>query len=136
VARFLDNPPMNLFPGAVVAGDRLCLNDSSMPLPQASSSWARPGRQVTVGLHAEAVYLVRGTPPKPEPSGFRLRGVVDLVEPDIVHRTQLVHLKTGRFEYAAVAALDIPLYVRDEVEVVLPADQLYFFDTKNERRIG
>ena len=62
VARFLDNPPMNLFPGAMVAGDRLCLNDSSIPLPQASSSWARPGRQVTVGLHAEAIYLVRRTP--------------------------------------------------------------------------
>ena len=136
VARFLDTPPMNLFPGATVENDRLCLNDSSIPLPPASSMWARPGRAVTVGIHAEAIHLVGGMSPEPEPPGFRLRGIVELVEPDIVHRTQLVHLKTGRLEYSAITALDIPLYVGDRVEVVLPTDQLYFFDSVNERRIG
>jgi len=136
VARFLDNPPMNLFSGAVVEGDRLCLNDSSIPLPPASSMWARSGREVTIGIHAEAIYLVTDGSPEPEPVGFRLRGTVELMEPDIVHRTQLVHLKTGRFEYAAIAPLDIPLYVGDGVEVALPTGQLYFFDSKNERRIG
>jgi ABC-type sugar transport system ATPase subunit len=136
VARFLDNPPMNLFPGAVVTGDRLRLNDSSIPLPPASSMWAQPDRAVIIGVHAEAIHLVSGSSAEPAPAGFRLRGGVELVEPDIVHRTQLVHLRTGRFEYGAITPLDISLYRGDRIEVVLPSDQLYFFDSKNERRIG
>jgi ABC-type sugar transport system ATPase subunit len=138
VARFLDNPPMNLFPGAVVEGDRLWLIDSAIPLPPASSAWVRPGRVVTIGIHAEALHLHLSddSSSQPDPPGLRLRGTVELVEPDIVHRTQLVHLKTGCFEYAAIAPLDIPLYVGDQIKVVLPTGELYFFDSKNERRIG
>jgi ABC-type sugar transport system ATPase subunit len=136
VATFLDNPPMNLFPGAVVAGDQLYLDDCSIPLPQAASIWARPGRTVTVGVHAEVTHLHLPAGSLPYPTGFRLRGTVELVERDFVHRTQLVHLHTGRFAYAAIAPLAAPLQPGDEVEVILPTDQLYFFDSKNERRIG
>ena len=53
-----------------------------------------------------------------------------------MHRTQLVHLHTGRFVYTAIAPLDPPLQPGNEVEVILPTDQLYFFDNDNERRIG
>ncbi len=136
VATFLDNPPMNLFPGAVVAGDQLYLDDCAIPLPQAGGTWARPGRTVTVGVHAEVTHLHLPADSLPCPPGFRLRGIIELVERDFVHRTQLVHLHTGRFAYAAIAPLSTPLQPGDEVEVILPTDQLYFFDTKNERWIG
>ncbi len=134
VAKFLGNPPMNLFAGGVVEGNTLYLSDLSIALPETARVWAHTGRQVTVGVHAEAIHLVSGTGPRP--TGFHLPSTVEVLEPNFGHRTQLVHLHTGRFVYAATAAIDTPLRVGDEVEVILPTDHLYFFDRENERRIG
>jgi hypothetical protein len=72
---------------------------------------------------------------RPMPQGMRLRGSVETVEPDFARRTQLAYLRTGSFFYAARLSLDVVLNVGDEIEVVYPADRLYFFDGQDERRV-
>jgi hypothetical protein len=89
---------------------------------------------VTLGVRPEAACLVPAD--RPPPGGVRLRGVVEVIEPDFARRTQLVHVRTGSLSYAATGALDMTLNAGDEVAVVFPADQLYFFDGESERRIG
>ncbi len=133
IARFLDNPSMNLFTGATAKDNNLYLDDLAVPLPQTAKVWAHPGRKIIIGVHAKAIKLVTETLPRPD--GFCLWGTVELVEPDFARRTQLVHLHTGRFAYAVIATMDTPLKVGDKVEVILPSESLYFFDGKTERRI-
>jgi hypothetical protein len=48
----------------------------------------------------------------------------------------LVYVRTGELTYAGVGALDVGLNIGGEVEVLFPADQLYFFDGESEQRIG
>jgi multiple sugar transport system ATP-binding protein len=134
VAGFLGHPPMNLFTGGVVEGSHLYLEQLAIPLPETAQVWAHTGRNVTLGVHAEDIHLITETSPQPE--GIHLRSTVEVIEPDFSHHTQLAHLRTGRFNYTAVIGLDISLKVGDEVEVILPTAQLYFFDRKTERRIG
>jgi ABC-type sugar transport system ATPase subunit len=134
VAGFLGAPPMNLFRGGRVEDNHLYLDDLSIPLPQIAKTWAYAGRKVTVGIQAEAIQLAVET--LSPSAGFHLRSTVEVIEPNFMHRTQQVYLRTGRFVYATHAAWDTRLKVGDEIEVILPADQLYFFDSENEHRIG
>ena len=60
--------------------------------------------------------------------GLRLRGVIEVIEPDYARRTQLIYLRTAAFAYAAIVPLDAPLGIGHTVEVLFPADQLHFFD--------
>jgi hypothetical protein len=85
-------------------------------------------------VRPEAACVVCGDGPLPE--GVHLRGVVEVVQPDFAHRTQLVYARTGALSYAATGPLDTSLNVGDAVEVVFPADRLYFFDGQSGRRIG
>ncbi len=134
VAEFLGHPPMNLLTGGRVEADRLCLDNFSAPLPQTAQTWASPGRSVTIGIHAEAIALASESLPPPD--GFQLRGVIEVIEPNFGHHTQLLHLRTGRFAYTAAAPLEIPLKVGEEVTVILPTAEFYFFNGKTGRRMG
>jgi hypothetical protein len=64
-----------------------------------------------------------------------LRGRAEVIEPDFARRTQLVYTRTGALFYAATAPLEVSLNVGDDVEVVFPTDQLYFFDGESGQRI-
>lgn len=134
VAGFLGAHPMNMLTGGVVDDGLLRLGDIVVPLPEKVKAHVHAGQKVTLGIRPEAAYVISGE--RPEPQGIRLYGRVEIIEPDFAHRTQLVYVRTGPFSYAATGALDMSLSVGDIVEVVWPADQLYFFDSESERRIG
>jgi len=134
VAGFLGTPPMNLLAGGVVRDGGLHLGEIAVPLPDAVADRVCVGQRVTLGVRPEAASLVLGD--RAVPSGVRVRGVVEVVEPDYAHRTQLAYVCTGPLSYAATGPLDESLNTGDEVEVVFPTDQLYFFDGESERRIG
>jgi ABC-type sugar transport system ATPase subunit len=134
VASFLGSPPMNLLSGGTVGGGMLRLGEITVPLPGAVQAQVYPGQAVTLGVRPEAASLVIGD--QPAPAGVRLRGSVEVVEPDFARRTQLAHMRTGTFSYAATGELDPLLNMGDEVEVVFRTDQLYFFDSESEQRIG
>jgi len=134
VAGFLGVPPMTMLRGGVVEGGELHLDGIAIPLPEAVQALVHAGQALTLGVRPEAARVVEGDRPLPE--GVHVRGVVEVVEPDFAHRTQLVYARTGPLTYAATGELDPSLNVGDAVEVVFPADQLYFFDGESERRVG
>jgi ABC-type sugar transport system ATPase subunit len=134
VAGFLGSPPMNLLGGGRVEDGGLRLGEIVVPLPDAVKAHVRAGQTVTLGIRPEAARIVSGDGPLPD--GVRLRGEVEVVEPDFAHSTQLVYARTGALSYAASGPLDTSLNTGDAVEVVFSAGQLYFFDGSSERRIG
>ncbi len=122
---------MNLLAG-VVEESGLRLGETLIPLSEAVRPHVYTGQVVTLGVRPEALRLAAGAP-----DGARLRGLVELVEPDFARQTQLVHVRTGTLAYVATGPLDTSLNIGDAVEVAFPAaDQLYFFDTQSELRIG
>jgi ABC-type sugar transport system ATPase subunit len=133
VAGFLGRPPMNLF-GGTVADGALRLTEITVPLPEAIKGRVQTGQNLTLGVRPEAAALVSAGRPLPE--GVRLRGEVEVVEPDFGRRMQTVYVRTGEFSYAASGPLDLSLDIGAEVEVVFPAEQLYFFGGESGRRIG
>ncbi|MBL7198970.1 MAG: ABC transporter ATP-binding protein [Anaerolineae bacterium] len=134
VAGFLGRPPMNLFTGGVVRDGLLCLQEIVVPLSDAVRSQVSAGRSLAFGVRPEAARLVLDHRALSE--GVRTKGIVETVESDFSRRTQLAYVRTGPHFYAASGPLDTLLNVGDEVEVVFPADQLYFFDDQSERRLG
>jgi ABC-type sugar transport system ATPase subunit len=133
VAGFLGSPPMNLLAGGTVREGTLSWENWALPLPEAIRPHIADGQTVTLGVRPQVARLVLGD--EPLPAGPRLRGTVETVEPDFARRTQMAYLRRGSFFYAATGPLDTALNVGDELEVVLPSDQLYFFDDKSEQRI-
>ena len=134
VAGFLGSPPMNLLAGGTVCDGELCLEGVAIPLPDEIKAHVHTGQALTLGVRPEATRALASTSPPPD--GIRLRGVAETIEPDFAHRTQMVYTRTGPLFYAATGPLDTSLNVGDEVEVVLPTSQLYFFDTVSGQRIG
>lgn len=124
---------MNLFSGGTVADGVFHLGDIAVPLPEAIKAQVRAGQGLTLGVHPEAACLIGSD--RPRPDGILLPGTAEIVEPDFAHRTQTVYARAGELSYAASGALDISLDVGDEVEVVFPFDELYFFDGETERRL-
>ena len=134
VAGFVGRPPMNLFSGGVVDDTDLYLGQVTVPLPRAVKDQVHTGQAITLGVRPEAAGLVTGDPPGPD--DLQLCGIVEVVEPDFAHHTQFVHIRTGERLYTVIAALEVALYPGDRVEVVFPADDLYFFDSTSEQRIA
>jgi ABC-type sugar transport system ATPase subunit len=132
VAGFMGTPPMNLFTG-VVTDDKLYLGQVVAPLPDRIKAHVRSRRRVTLGVRPEAAQLV--TDDQSLSEGLRLRGTLEVIEPDFAHSRQLLHLRTGDYVYAAIVSMDIPLRLGDTVEVIFPMDKFYFFDGDNEERI-
>ena len=134
VAGFLGRSPMNLLAEGTVGDDGLHLGEIVVPLPDAVRAGIHAGQELTLGVRPEAACIVGSD--RPLPQGVHLQGIVEVVEPDFAHRTQLVYARAGALSYAATGELDTSLNVGDEVEVVLPTDGLYFFDGESGRRIG
>jgi len=135
VAGFLGSPPMNLLPGGVIGDNCLHLNEITMPIPDSiRERGIHRGQEVILGVRPESAHLFFGE--QPSAPGFCLRGVVEVIEPDFAHRTQLVYARSDKLAYAATGALDASLATGDVASVFCPLDQLYVFDAKTERWIG
>ena len=134
VAGFLGSPPMNLLAGGTVGDGQLYLQGIAIPLPDEIKARVHTGQAITLGIRPKAAHALTGTSSPPD--GIHLRGVAETIEPDFAHRAQMVYTRTGSLFYAATGPLDTSLNVGDEIEIVLPTGQLYFFDTESGRRIG
>ena len=134
VAGFLGTPPMNLFTDGVASDGALYLGEMTIPLPEALRALTHSGQRLTFGVRPEAAKLVLGDQSLPE--GIRLEGTAETVEPDFSRRTQLAYVRTGDVFYSAMGTMDTLVNVGDNVQVLFPADQLYFFDGESEQRIG
>ena len=132
VAGFLGQPPMNLFSGGFISGNRLVLGDYLIPLPERIFSHVNDGQAVTLGLRQEAISISTDVTP---PEDIHMRAEVESSEADYVHRTQDVHLRTGSWDYSALASLDEEFRRGQLVYAQLDPEHFYFFDTKSGRRL-
>jgi ABC-type sugar transport system ATPase subunit len=134
VAGFLGRPPMNMFTGGTVADGALRFGEVTVPLPDAVKAQVRAGQSLILGVRPESAVLVSDDHSSPE--GVHLRGEVEIIEPDFGRRVQIVYVRMGELSYAVSGSLDVPLDIGAEVAVVFPTEQFYFFDGKDEQRIG
>ena len=133
VAGFLGTPPMNLLAGGMVQAGSLHLAQLTIPLPDAVRQQVEAGQALIAGIRPEAAQLI--VDGRPTPDGARLRGVVELVEPNFAARTQLVHLRSGEQTYTVFESIDTRLLLDDVLDVVFPTASLYFFDAESEARL-
>jgi ABC-type sugar transport system ATPase subunit len=134
VAGFLGQPPMNLFAGGTVRGDRVCWEGAEAALPAGIRAHVHEGQSLTVGARAERAEILGEAAPTSE--GLVLRGSVATIEPDFGRDTQLVYTQSGPFLFAAKGTLDLSLDVGEEIGVVFPGETLYFFDAEERRLPG
>jgi hypothetical protein len=87
---------------------------------------------LTVGVRPEAAPVLDGDVVN---EGVRWQGIVELVEPDLGRRIQWVHVRRNDQMLVASAAMEHPVYVGSPVSVMLPAEELYFFDAATELRL-
>ena len=132
VAGFLGVPPMNLFSGGFISGNKLVLDDFLIPLPERLFSLVQNNQRVTLGMRQEAVSISMQETSKEE---IQLPAEVESTEPDYVHRTQTVHLRTGQWTYSSLCPLEMNVRARQLVRPQLDPEQLYFFESKFGRRI-
>ena len=104
VAGFLGLPPMNLFSGGSISGSKLVLDDYLIPLPKRDSSsraeWTAGDAGDAAGSGQTFQWrLLLQTGSSCEVRWKRSR-------PIMLHRTQTVHLRTGRWHYSGLCPLD------------------------------
>jgi ABC-type sugar transport system ATPase subunit len=107
VAGFVGTPPANFLPGVVEDG-RIALPGGSMAMPDRWWGRVSSGQELLLGVRAEHFRLQA-----PGASG-ELSGTVDVVEPLIAERAQLVHV---RVPTEAGALLDLTVRVDDETPI-------------------
>jgi ABC-type sugar transport system ATPase subunit len=134
VAGFIGTPPMNLLSGGTVDAGVLRIGEIAVPIPGPVQAQTHVGQELTLGIRPDAAHLVLSN--GPDLQGVRLRGTVENVQPDFARRNQLAYVRTGSLFYAALGSLEPMLNVGEEIEVILPEEHLYFFDTQSERRIA
>jgi ABC-type sugar transport system ATPase subunit len=132
VAGFLGLPPMSLLSGGLISGNNLVLGDTLIPLPGRVSALVRDSQPVTLGIRQETVQL---SAEEPSTNRITLPAEVESFEPDYVHRTQTVHLRTGQWRYAGLCPLEMDIRTGQSVRARLDPEQLYFFDTNSGLRI-
>ncbi|MDM8527877.1 ATP-binding cassette domain-containing protein [Anaerolineales bacterium HSG24] len=133
VAGFVGHPAMNLFTGGTVQSGWLHINEMIMPIPTAYKPYLHDGHKITVGIRPEKTCLVEQVTGTPD--GSILNSLVDHIEPDFAKQRQLLHLKTGNQSYITTCPLNTPHKIGDRVDLFLPAEHLYFFNSQTERRI-
>jgi ABC-type sugar transport system ATPase subunit len=134
VASFLGARPMNLFTGGTANSGIARFGDWTVPLPETLRALVAEGRPLTAGIRPESVRVREGA--QDSRDAIRVRGTVELVEPDFARKEQSVQVRTGNFTYFAVCSRDTPLNLHEEVEAAFPAEAFVFFDGGSGRRIG
>ena len=132
VAGFLGLPPMNLFSGGFISGNKLVLDTDLISLPSRVFPLVQNNQRVTLGMRPEAVNVSAETT---STNGIRLGAEVEAFEADFVHRIQTVHLRTGRWTYSGQAPIDLKLEIGQRVQAEIDPERLYFFDTNSGLRI-
>ena len=132
VAGFLGLPPMNLFSGGFISGNKLVLDDYLIPLPERVFPLVQNNQPVTLGMRQEAVNI---SAESASTNGIQLPAEVESFESDFVHRTQTVHLHTGRWRYSSLCNLDMRLHVGQLVNAQIEPAYLYFFDSGSGLRL-
>ena len=134
VASFLGPRPMNLFTGGTAVSGIAQFGDFSVPLPENIRALVTEGQPLTAGFRPEGARIDAGEPAAGD--WIRLRGTVELIEPEFSRREQFVQARTGKYVFIAVAPQSMPLSLKELVEATIPASAFLFFDGGSGKRIG
>lgn len=134
VAGFLGLPPMDLLSGGFISGNKLVLDDILIPLPKRLLPLVQNDQPVTLGMRREMVN-VSAEPVSTNGIQLQLRAEIETLESDFVHRTQTVHLRTGRWSYSGLCPLDMKLQSGQLVQAQIGPEHLYFFDASSGLRL-
>jgi ABC-type sugar transport system ATPase subunit len=134
VASFLGPRPMNLFAGGTAVSGIARFGELTVPLHKNLRSLVVEGQSLTAGVRPEVAWIREGA--QSSPDAIRIRGTVELIEPDFARREQSIQVRTGNYTYFGVCSQDLPLRLKEEVEVAFPADAFIFFDGGSGKRIG
>ena len=132
VAGFLGLPPMDLFPSGSISGGRLVLDEYSFPVPGSISANLNDGQLVTLGVRREDVTISAESMSN---DAMQFRAEVESIEPDLVHRRQIVYLRMGELTYSGLCPADEKVHQGQLIHVSINADKLYFFDTVSGARL-
>lgn len=131
VAGFLGLPPMNLLSGTVTDG-RLTFSGFSIPLPNTVAHHTHTGQTVTLGFHSNAAVVASDDQTQPV---AHFRGQVAMLDPDFGGQRQIAFVRCGDQTLRVEVAQDVNITRDQNIDIVLPLDSLYFFDTESEGRI-
>jgi len=134
VASFLGPRPMNLFAGGRAVSGIARFGELAIPLPKNLRSLVVEGQSLAAGVRPAAVRIREGA--QSSADTIRMRGTVELIEPDFARREQSIQVRTGNYAYFGVCPQDLPLRLKEEVDVAFPADAFIFFDGASGKRIG
>ena len=126
VAGFLGLTPMDFLPNGSISGGRLVLGEYSFPIPSRLFPLVQNGQQITLGLRRESVKV---SAKEIHDDAIQLRAEIEAIEPDMVHRVQVVYIRMGEFTYSGLCPIDENLYLGQFVHVAINPERLYFFDT-------
>jgi ABC-type sugar transport system ATPase subunit len=132
VAGFLGLPPMSLLSGGLISGNRLILGEYLIPLPGHIFSRVENGQKVTLGIRREAVKI---STEAASADMAQLRGEVEALEYDHIHRTQIVYLRTGGWRYGGLCPLEMKLRIGQLVQAQIDPEGLFLFDANSGLRI-
>src|SRR5215208_4076044 len=114
VAGFLGLPPMDLFPSGSISAGQLVLNQYSFPIPERILSLIENGQQVTMGVRRETVKL---SAESHFTGGMQFQAQVEALEPDFVHRVNIVYLRMGQLSFSGLCPMDMNLQVGGDVTI-------------------
>lgn len=132
VAGFLGLPPMHLLSGGFISRNNIVSDDYSIPLPSHIFSRVEDGQSVTLGMRREAVRVSNESLAANE---VQLRGEIEELEFDYVHRAQIVSIRMGRWHFSGLCPLEMKLRVGQHVQAQIDPAHLYFFDTNSGLRL-
>jgi ABC-type sugar transport system ATPase subunit len=132
VAGFLGLPSMDLLPNGLISGRLLVLGDYSFPIPDRIFPLVADGQLVTLGTRREDVKISDEAESVDE---IQFRAEVEAIEPDLVHRVQIVYVRMGRIHFSGLCPTDVKLHVGQLVHVAIDSSRLYFFDAASGGRL-
>jgi ABC-type sugar transport system ATPase subunit len=134
VASFLGQRPMNLFAGGTASSGLVRFGEWTVPLPEALRELVAEGQPLAAGVRPESARIGGGA--ETPRDAIRVRDIVEMIEPDFARKEQSIQVRTGNFTYFAVCPQDMPLRLKEEVEVEVPAEAFVFLDGGSGQRIG
>jgi hypothetical protein len=67
--------------------------------------------------------------------GIQLQAEVEAVEPDLVHRVQIVYVRMGHSIISGLCPIETKLQIGGAVHILIDPARLYFFDSVSGKRI-
>ena len=85
-----------------------------------------------MGLRREAVNI---SAEGHSTGGMQFQAEVEALEPDFVHRLNIIYLRMGQLAFSSLCSMDMKLQVGRVISIEFNPERLYFFDTKSGKRL-